>query len=244
MELLSQLPLVSQPGESWVYSVSIDVLGAVIEAVTGETLGSYVGRTIFNPLGMENSAWRFSDEILENDYALIYKPPELGEMPLGDTDDIGVNFQLVEAGLGCEILPRSPVGSSEIVFDSGGAGMMGTATDYLKYISMIAGLGQFNNVRVLDESSVAAQTTQQVDVAQNLNGSAGRMFGAGFGITVDPENPEEMDFYSWGGAYNTGFFVDPKDGTVGVQMSSCLGCRQALIPSIEQIVDDARLTSN
>ena len=244
MELLSQLPLVSQPGESWVYSVSIDVLGAVIEAVTGETLGSYVGRTIFNPLGMENSAWRFSDEILENDYALIYKPPELGEMPLGDTDDIGVNFQLVEAGLGCEILPRSPVGSSEIVFDSGGAGMMGTATDYLKYISMIAGLGQFNNVRVLDESSVAAQTTQQVDVAQNLNGSAGRMFGAGFGITVDPENPEEMDFYSWGVSYNTGFFVDPKDGTVGVQMSSCLGCRQALIPSIEQIVDDARLTSN
>jgi CubicO group peptidase (beta-lactamase class C family) len=244
MDLLSQLPLISQPGENWIYSVATDVLGAVIEAVTGEPLGNYVGRAIFDRLGMENSAWRFSNEVLENRYALIYNSPAPGEAPLGATGNTGIDFQLVKTDVGCEILPRSPVGSGGIAFDSGGGGMMGTTTDYLRYVSMIAGRGQLNNVRVLEESSVIAQTTQQADAAQNLNGNPLRLFGAGFGIALDPDNPGEVDFYSWGGAYNTGFFVDPKDGTVGVQMSSCLGCRQALIPSIEQIVDDARINTD
>jgi len=240
MELLAQLPLISQPGENWVYSVATDVLGAVVEAVSGEPLGNYVERAIFNPLGMENSAWRFSNETLESRYALIYNSPAPGEPILGDVDNSGVNFQLLQTDVGCEILPRSPVGAGGIAFDSGGGGMIGTATDYLRYASMIAGLGRFDDVRILEESSVIAQTTQLVEAAQNINGGPNN-FGAGFGIVLSPDESDAVDYYFWGGAYNTGFFIDPKDGTVGVQMSSCLGCRQALIPNIEQIVDDARI---
>jgi len=243
MDLLSQLPLISQPGENWIYSVATDVLGAVIEAVAGESLGSYVGRTIFDPLGMENSAWRFSNEVLESRYALIYNSPGPGEPSLGAIDGTGINFQLTNTGVGCEILPRSPVGTDGIAFDSGGGGMIGTATDYLRYASMIAGLGRFNDARVLEERSVIAQTTQLVEAAQNINRGPNN-FGAGFGIVLSDDGSDAVDYYFWGGAYNTGFFVDPKDGTVGVQMSSCLGCRQALIPSIEQIVDEARINKD
>ena len=237
MDLLSQVPLVGQPGQRWNYSVSLDVIGAVIEVVSGEPLGSYANRTIFEPLGIIDSGWRHTDDRLDTHYATLYNPPLPGEAAIGQIGGTGINWQLSES-------PRysaCPVGSEARIFDMGGSGLVGTATDYLVFSLMIANLGILDGIRILEENSVIAQTTQQVDAAQNINGNAGRLFGAGFGISLDPDNPSEEDFYSWGGSNSTGFFIDPKDGTVGVQMSSCYRCRQALIPNIEEIVDQARI---
>ena len=66
------------------------------------------------------------------------------------------------------------------------------------------------------------------------------LFGAGFGIAFSEDDPDQVDYYYWGGSNNTGFFIDP-DGTVGVQMSSCYRCRQAMFVDIEQMVDEAKM---
>ena len=108
---------------------------------------------------------------------------------------------------------------------------------------MIAKLGEYNGTRVLSEDSVTAQLTQQVPAAANINGIEGRFFGAGFGYSVDPD-VGIADSYGWGGSNNTGFSVDPLDGTVAVQMSSCYRCRQAMMVDIEQIIADSRLALN
>ena len=240
MELLAQLPLIAQPGEKWNYSVSIDVLGAVIERVSGLPLGEYVAENIFEPLGITESAWKHSDDRLNSHYATLYNPPANGQAALGQVGNTEIDWRLSES----ERYSACPVGSQVRTFDMGGSGLVGTATDYLVYSMMIANHGEYNDVRILSAESIETQTTQTVPTAiANLGGSlgGGRPFGAGFGIAIVPDTVDEPDFFSWGGSNNTGFFVDPKDGTVGVQMSSCYRCRQALIPDIEQIVDEARL---
>ncbi len=240
MELLAQLPLIAQPGERWNYSISIDVLGAVIERVSGLPLGDYVAENIFGPLGITESAWKHSDDRLSSHYATLYNPPANGQVALGQIGDTEIDWRLSES----ERYSACPVGSQVRTFDMGGSGLVGTATDYLIYSMMVANRGEYNGARVLSAESIEIQTTQTVPTAlANLGGSlgGGRPFGAGFGIAIVPDTIDEPDYFSWGGSNNTGFFIDPTDGTVGVQMSSCYRCRQALIPDIEQIVDEARL---
>ena len=240
MELLAQLPLIAQPGERWNYSISIDVLGAVIERVSGLPLGDYVAENIFGPLGITESAWKHSDDRLSSHYATLYNPPANGQVALGQIGDTEIDWRLSES----ERYSACPVGSQVRTFDMGGSGLVGTATDYLIYSMMVANRGEYNGARVLSAESIETQTTQTVPTAlANLGGSlgGGRPFGAGFGIAIVPDTIDEPDYFSWGGSNNTGFFIDPTDGTVGVQMSSCYRCRQALIPDIEQIVDEARL---
>jgi len=240
MELLAQLPLIAQPGEMYNYSISIDVLGAVIERISGMPLGDYVAENIFGPLGVTQSAWKHSDDRLASHYATLYNPPANGQVALGQVGGAGIDWRLSES----ERYSACPVGSQVRAFDMGGSGLVGTANDYLVYSTMIASRGEYNGVRVLSAESIDTQTSQQVPAAvlRGFGGDSGRnLFGAGFGIFIDPDNPAEPDYFSWGGSNNTGFFIDPKDGTVGVQMSSCYRCRQALIPDIEQIVDEARL---
>ena len=239
MELLAQLPLIAQPGEIWNYSVSLDILGAVIERIAGVPLGEYVAQNIFGPIGISESAWTHSDERLNSHYATLYNPPVGGQVAIGIAGDEGIDWGLAAS----ERYSACPVGSQARTFDMGGSGLVGTATDYLIYGMMIAKLGEYNGTRVLSEDSVTAQLTQQVPAAANINGIEGRFFGAGFGYSVDPD-VGIADSYGWGGSNNTGFSVDPLDGTVAVQMSSCYRCRQAMMVDIEQIIDDSRLAQN
>ena len=239
MELLAQLPLIAQPGEIWNYSVSLDILGAVIERIAGVPLGEYVAQNIFGPIGISESAWTHSDERLNSHYATLYNPPVGGQVAIGIAGDEGIDWGLAAS----ERYSACPVGSQARTFDMGGSGLVGTATDYLIYGMMIANRGEYNGTRVLSEDSVTAQLTQQVPAAANINGIEGRFFGAGFGYSVDPD-VGIADSYGWGGSNNTGFSVDPLDGTVAVQMSSCYRCRQAMMVDIEQIIDDSRLAQN
>ncbi len=239
MELLAQLPLIAQPGEIWNYSVSRYILGAVIERIAGVPLGEYVAQNIFGPIGLSESAWTHSSERLNSHYATLYNPPVGGQVAIGIAGDEGIDWGLAAS----ERYSACPVGSQARTFDMGGSGLVGTATDYLIYGMMIAKLGEYNGTRVLSEDSVTAQLTQQVPAAANINGIEGRFFGAGFGYSVDPD-VGIADSYGWGGSNNTGFSVDPLDGTVAVQMSSCYRCRQAMMVDIEQIIDDSRLAQN
>ena len=85
MELLAQLPLVAQPGEKWNYSVSTDILGAVIEKVAGMSLGEYAAANILEPIGITDSAWKHSDQRLSSKYATLYNPPLNGQVAIGQS---------------------------------------------------------------------------------------------------------------------------------------------------------------
>ena len=202
-------------------------------------LGEYVAENIFGPLGITQSAWKHSNDRLSSHFATLYNPPVNGQVALGRAGDSEIDWRLSES----ERYSACPVGSQARTFDMGGSGLVGTANDYLIYSMMIANLGEYNGTRVLSANSIETQTSQTVPTAivSGLSGIPGRnLFGSGFGISLE-QDTDEPDYFSWGGSNSTGFFVDPKDGTVGVQMSSCYRCRQALIPDIEQIVDEARL---
>ncbi len=243
MELLAQLPLVAQPGEKWNYSVSTDILGAVIEKVAGMSLGEYAAANILEPIGITDSAWTHSDQRLSSQYATLYNPPISGQVAIGQSGNEGINWRLSKS----DRYSACPVGSTQRIFDMGGSGLVGTATDYLTYATMIANQGEYNGARVLSEESVKTQTTQQVPTAEvrGLGEVFGEnLFGAGFGIAFSEENPDEVDYYYWGGSNNTGFAIDPLDGAVAVQMSSCYRCQQFMMVDIEQIMDEARITAD
>ena len=236
MELLAQLPLIAQPGEIWNYSISVDVLGAVVEAIAGIPLGRYVAENLFSPIGISESAWRHSDQTLNEKFATLYNPPFVGQTPIGLSGNEGIEWNLAAS----ERYSACPVGSQQRIFDMGGSGLVGNATDYLIYGMMIANLGEYDGKRILSEDSVNKQLTKQVTAAENIRGIQGRFFGAGFGYSLDPDTGL-ADSYGWGGSNGTGFFVDPLDGTVGVLMTSCYRCRLSFTAAVEEIVDGARL---
>ena len=112
--------------------------------------------------------------------------------------------------------------------------------DYLKFMSMIMGGGEFQGQRIISEESVDFMLSEQANVAYPAQ-FGNNIFGAGFGINLQLDNPSEVDFYRWGGAYNTGFWMDPADNSVGVILSSHWPGRYNRGNAIEQMLDDARI---
>ena len=247
MEILSQIPLVAQPGTEWNYSVATDVLGAVIEVVTGKTMGEYLDEVIFKPLGME-AGFTLSQETLDNDWAMIYGLPGANNPAIGKIEGSEIVWKIAEVDgnpnaerptfMQC---PRGITHDDErYKFDSGGGGINGSAQDYLKFMSMIMGGGEFQGVRIISEDSVNFMLSEQVDVAYPAQ-FGNNIFGAGFGINLQLDDPSEVDFYRWGGAYNTGFWMDPADNSVGVILSSHWPGRYNRGNAVEQMLDDARI---
>ena len=247
MEILSQIPLVAQPGTEWNYSVATDVLGAVIEVVTGKTMGEYLDEVIFKPLGME-AGFTLSQETLDNDWAMIYGLPGANNPAIGKIEGSEIVWKIAEVDgnpnaerptfMQC---PRGITHDDErYQFDSGGGGINGSAQDYLKFMSMIMGGGEFQGVRIISEDSVNFMLSEQVDVAYPAQ-FGNNIFGAGFGINLQLDDPSEVDFYRWGGAYNTGFWMDPADNSVGVILSSHWPGRYNRGNAVEQMLDDARI---
>ena len=242
--LLAQLPLISQPGESWNYSLSIDVLGAVIEQVTGKRLGTYLDEVIFKPLSMNDTFFAVPEDKRLN-VSRIYttaSPAQLASIePSKDID--------------WKILPSaqfSNYGLSEQPCDSGGGGLMGSVNDYAKYLAMIANGGELNGVRILSKKSMALhlqdQTTQMLPDAFRRgfgdDASSYMKFAAGFGRKMlrDQETGnEQVDYFFWGGAANTFFWVDVDRGTIGVFATQLAPSLYNFSDSIEDIIDKAAI---
>ncbi|MDG2420585.1 MAG: serine hydrolase [Gammaproteobacteria bacterium] len=248
MDILSQIPLVAQPGTEWNYSVGTDVLGAVIEIVTGMTMGDYLDEILFTPLNMTGAGFTMSEENLTSNWAMIYGLPGANNPAIGQVEGSEIYWKIAEVDgnenaerpsfMQC---PRGLVhGDERYQFDSGGGGINGSGQDYLKFMSMIMNGGEFQGQRIISEESVAFMLSEQVDVAYPAQ-FGNNIFGAGFGINLQLDNPSEVDFYRWGGAYNTGFWMDPADNSVGVILSSHWPGRYNRGNAIEQMLDDARI---
>ena len=238
MDVLSQIPLVAQPGTEWNYSVGIDVLGAVIQVVTEKTLFENIDEIILTPLGMEHSSFQYSQEIADSEVTAIGISPLAGATALGRVDGSDIDWKISgRAPATCG--PTSP----DFKFESGGGGMTMSVHDYLTFLSMVANGGTLNGVQILESASVDMMQTEQVANLEYPAMIGNNIFGAGFGIALDENDATIVDYYTWGGIFNTGFWIDPSDKSVGVIATNVFPGRYNQTISLEQKFDEARLSN-
>ncbi len=206
VERLAKAPLAHQPGTVWEYSVAVDVLGRVVEAASGERLADLMDKRIFKPLKMNDSAF--------------WVPPE--------------KMSRVAQPLAVDLPSGQPINvidvSAQPKNDSGGAGGVSTAADYLRFGQMLLQGGKLDDVRILSRSTVQLMTSDHlgtriaapVSPGELLLGTPGYTFGLGFmvrqGNGVAGVAGSQGEFM-WAGYAGTFFWVDPKEELVAVFMS-------------------------
>lgn len=215
MTKLSGLPLLSQPGEGWYYSYSIDVLGRIAEVVTGKRLGDIMEERIFDPLGMDETGFYVRPD-LKSRFASTYL-----------LDDKG-HYTLAEDGQESPFL-------NDNAFQSGGGGLVSTLGDYAKFAQMLLDGGVYNDHRVLDEATVKAMMTNQMDPDDKFMmpwfGGASTDAGFGFGGRVVTSTTAEKiaesgqmpGQFGWSGAARTLFWVDKPNEAFGIIMLQYFG---------------------
>lgn len=197
---LGKAPLLHQPGETFAYSYSTTVLGAVVQRVTGERLDLYLQRTIFAPLGMKDTGFHISNRQLPR-FTTLYGP-------------------------GMAVVERpeaSDYRDAARLLDGGGA-IAGTANDYLRFARMLANGGTLNGKRLLSEKSVDAMFVPRTPMAGM--GPQAMQFGYGFSIgdaASEASGLQPAGTASWSGSGNTYFFVDRRRKAVALLMTHVLG---------------------
>ena len=203
VERITRLPLAEQPGTLWDYGHSTDVLGRVIEVISGQSLFQFERQRLLDPLGMTDTAFYVADEA---------KRPRIAE-PMPDDRLISPI-----AGISDPMLPRR--------WESGGAGMVGTIGDYARFAQMLLNGGTFEGRRYLKPETIALMTSDhigpQTGIARDDVYFPGASSGFGLGFAVRTSTPPDTSWplgeYRWDGVGGTFFFIDPKDDMFAVFM--------------------------
>ena len=211
---LASAPLAHQPGTVWEYSLATDVLGRVVEKVSGKRLGEFLEERLFAPLKMTDTGFSIRQDKLARVAEPFAKDPSSGNPN-----------RLIDAS-------KPPQN------DSGGAGAVSTASDYLRFTQMLLNGGELDGTRVLSPTTIALMASDHLgsDIKQPaqpgelLLGAKGYTFGLGFavrkeqGIAGFPGSPGD---YTWAGYGGTYFWVDPKQELVAVMMTQAPGPSRA-----------------
>lgn len=201
IDRLATLPIVAQPGERFVYGYATDILGCVIERVSGKSLADFFQQRIFTPLGMKDTRFFVAPKDTLR-LTTVYAASAGGKSVRADTGQRGQGHYV--SG------PRTNY--------SGGAGLVSTASDYARFLQMLLNGGVLDGKRLLSPRTVRLMSTDQLGA---VYGSESQAFGLGFEIQ---KRPNEMGrygsvgMYGWGGAYATNYWIDPKEDLVGVLM--------------------------
>ncbi|KLT67481.1 serine hydrolase [Pedobacter sp. BMA] len=192
---LGTLPLALQPGQKWQYSLSMDVLGRLVEVVSGLNLDQFFKEKIFTPLGMNDTYFALPEE-KQFRLATVYTedPNTKSVKPWKDGTFPGATINYPTNGNG---------------YFAGGAGLVSTSKDYGNFLQMLANSGELNGNRILSKQSVALMTTNQLG-----NISFGdNYFGLGFEIISEKGSRElgqSVGSYGWGGFFGSTYWVDPQ----------------------------------
>jgi CubicO group peptidase (beta-lactamase class C family) len=197
---MAKLPMDAHPGEKFVYGYNTDILGAVVEKVSGQPLDEFLANRIFIPLGMKDTHFYLPQNKV-NRLATVYAAN--ADKPLERAPEAGYN------GQGAYVNgPRKSF--------SGGAGLLSTATDYAKFLQMMLNKGVFNGVRLLSPKTVELMTVNHLG---KVTFRAGEGFGLGYSVLInlgERGTPGTEGEYGWGGAYGSTYWVDPKENLVVV----------------------------
>jgi len=200
------LPHAAQPGEQFVYGYNTDILGALVEVVSGESLESFLENRIFAPLNMSDTHF-YLPKNKRHRLATVYglKDGKLSRAP---------NESTMTGQGGYIDGPRTSF--------SGGAGLLSTASDYLKFLTMMHDEGTVNGQKILSRKTIELMT---VDHLGDIPFSPGSGFGLGFRILKDIGRagvPGSVGAYSWGGAYHTTYWVDPTEQLIVTYMTQVI----------------------
>lgn len=207
VERMAALPMDAHPGERFVYGYSTDILGAVVEAVSGLALDAFLRSQILAPLGMEDT-WFYVPGSEAHRLATVYSMPAGGTLNRApDGSGMQMQGEYVEG-------PR--------VSFSGGAGLVSTAGDYARFLQMLLADGVLDGVRILAPSSVALMTADHIGDRYGVPGSG---FGLGFSVVKDMGvrgTPGSVGEFGWGGAYHSTYWVDPAEELVVVYLTQVI----------------------
>lgn len=224
MKTLGTLPLGIQPDSKFYYGLGIDVLGAVIECTSEKKLDAYVTESILKPLGM-NDTYFFLPIEKSFRLAVLYGETATGRLERLPNISKGYNVNF-------------PVVGAKSYF-SGGSGLSSTVEDYAKFCQMILNGGSFSGKQILSAESVKEMTTNQIGT---LNVGKNK-FGLGFEIaTADGlKNGAKVGKLSWGGIFNTMFWIDPERKSIAILMTQVYPSVHSnqLYNQFEQLVNDA-----
>ena len=198
MNRLGALPLLHQPGEKWTYGLSVDLVGRLIEVLSGQSLDQYLRTRLFEPLGMKDT--------------YFYLPTDRqARLTNVFTEDADKKIQPMPARGGISAdYPKQPG-----TYFSGGGGLSSTMYDYAIFLQMMLNGGEYNGNRFLSPTTVRLITTNQIgDLNQGNN-----KFGLGFAITSAKSAallPVSEGSFDWGGFFGTTYWVDPREGIVAL----------------------------
>ncbi|MEK7425307.1 MAG: serine hydrolase domain-containing protein [Actinomycetota bacterium] len=214
-ERLATLPLLFQPGTEWNYSMSTDVLGRVLEVISGQPLDELLGVSVFEPLGMIDTAF-FVPESDHDRLAMLY----------GAHPTTALAMRLETAAEVAKHRPQAALG---------GGGLVGTARDYHRFAEMLRNEGELDGVRLLSPRTVRYAASNHLPGGVDLTAFGRPLFaettfdGVGFGligsVTVDPvaaKVPGSPGDFGWGGAASTSFWVDPVEDLTCTFMTQLL----------------------
>lgn len=231
---LARLPLLHQPGSVYEYGLNTDVLGCLVEVVSGMPLDRFMKDRIFTPLGMKDTQFYISPA-QRSRVASLYIPDGKGAMMRASDEPIRWGTLIFAANL--------PYQEQRTYF-SGGAGLTSTAMDYLRFMQMLLNGGTLDGNRVLGPKSVELMRTNAIGsislwdrLDPAATGNLGDKFGLGFGIRSERGLTElgSVGEFMWAGIYNTRYWMDPKEDLAIVFMSQ----RIPRLPDIEEKVHAA-----
>jgi CubicO group peptidase (beta-lactamase class C family) len=212
IDQLAELPLEFSPGTRWNYSVATDVLGHLVEVISGQRFDRFLEERIFAPLGMADTGFTVSDANAERFAASYHRAADKSLAVLDD--------------------PQSSAWRKPRTFFSGGGGLVSTASDYLRFAQMLLDGGALDGARILGPRTLALMTTNHLPGHQDLAALAtgafsettydGTGFGLGFSVVLDPvraHTTSSIGEFGWGGMASTVFWVDPAEELVVLFMT-------------------------
>jgi CubicO group peptidase (beta-lactamase class C family) len=231
VDQLADFPLVFDPGTQWNYSVSTDVVGRLVEIVSGQSLDAFFEDHIFKPLGMHDTSFTIADDKrhrLTHNYA---RSPITGKTSLADS-------------------PEKTLYAPGRTFLSGGGGLLSTVSDYHKFIDMLRLGGSTKSARILSRKTVAYMTSNHLPNNETLMDRAsgsfsevsygGTGFGLGFSTVIAPNytaTVSSLGNFSWGGLASTFFWVDPVEDMSVILMTQLMPSgTYPLRPQLTQLV--------
>ena len=218
IDQLAQIPLEFSPGARWNYSVSIDVMGYLVQKLSGMSFGEFLRERLFKPLGMNDTAFYCPPEKLDR-FCSCYQPGD-GGRGLKLQDDAG----------------KSPFAAPPKL-EAGGGGLVSTAHDYMRFCRMMLNGGTLDGVQILSPKTVQLFSLNHLPEGRDLvsmappgafseSGYDGIGFSIGCGVNVDVAKtrlPGSTGEYFWGGAASTAFWIDPKEDLTVVFMTQVMG---------------------
>ncbi len=223
---LAEIPLAFDPGSDWTYSVAIDVLGRVIEVASGETLDVFLRKTIFDPLDMPDTAFSVPPEKLAR---------------------FAANYARSPGGLHVIDEPALSRYSKKVTLFSGGGGLVSTARDYMRFLTMIQDGGELGGHRILRPETVKLMTASQLPkevfpIHFDKDKRLGTGFGFGFSVRVkntswDPGG--RLGEYGWGGAASTHYWVSPADKLIVITLEQIMPYQWDTEFGIKKMIYDA-----